>query len=314
MALINFIPHNTKIDFVKLRIVSFLMVACIVGGTLLGYATKGINYGIDFMGGYILEVRFPEKPDMGALRNHMNQLNMGEVSLQSFGDGQDILIRFERPDDSDTAQEKAIATIKAALGDHIDYRRIETVGPKVGSDLVMNSVKAVLYSLLAMLVYIAIRFEWQFAICAIAALVHDCIAIMGLFTVFGLEFKETAIISLLITAGYSINDTIVIFDRIRENMRKYRKSSMEEIINLSTNETLSRTVLTASTTLLAILALYFFGGSVISEFSLPILIGIGIGTFSSIFLAAPMLLFFKLKRPGDETETAADSKEEKAAV
>lgn len=303
MALINFIPHNTAIDFVKYRFIPFLIAAVVVVGTLFSLGTRGLNYGIDFLGGYILEVRFSEKPDLSTLREKMNTLDMGEVSLQTFGDaGTDLLIRFERPDDAEATQTQSIAKIKSALGEGVDYRRIETVGPKVGSDLIENSIKAVGLSLIAMLIYIAVRFEWQFALCAIAALLHDCIAIMGMFTVLGFEFKETAIIALLITAGYSINDTIVIFDRIRENIRKFRKKSMPEIINISINDTLSRTVLTASTTLLAVFALYFFGGSVIAEFSLPILVGIGFGTFSSICLASPLLLFFKINRDDDKNE------------
>lgn len=302
MALLKIIPYNTTIDFVKLKIVSFAISLIIVAATLFSMSTKGINYGIDFLGGYIVEVRFHEQPDIAALRDKMNSLEMGEVSLQTFGDGADVLIRFERKDESDGAQEKAIATVKEALGSAVDYRRIETVGPKVGGDLVRNSLKAVGFALLAMLGYIALRFEWQFAVCAIVALMHDCIAILGLFTVFGFEFKETAIIAILITAGYSINDTIVIFDRIRENIRKYRKMPLAELINKSINETLSRTILTASTTLLAVVALYFMGGNVISEFSLPILIGILIGSFSSICLASPLLLYLNLKRGGDDVK------------
>lgn len=302
MALLKIIPYNTTIDFVKLKVVSFSISLIIVAATLFSMSTKGINYGIDFLGGYILEVRFHEQPDIAQLRDKMNGLNMGEVSLQTFGDGSDVLIRFERKDESEEAQEKAITTVKEALGTSVDYRRIETVGPKVGGDLVRNSLKAVGFALLAMLAYIALRFEWQFAVCAIVALMHDCIAILGLFTVFGFEFKETAIIAILITAGYSINDTIVIFDRIRENIRKYRKMPLGELINKSINETLSRTILTASTTLLAVVALYFMGGKVISEFSLPILIGILIGSFSSICLASPLLLYLNLKRGGDDSK------------
>lgn len=309
MALLKIIPYNTTIDFVKLKIVSFSISLIIVAATLFSMSTKGINYGIDFLGGYILEVRFHEQPDIAQLRDKMNGLNMGEVSLQTFGDGSDVLIRFERKDESSEAQERAITTVKEALGGSVDYRRIETVGPKVGGDLVRNSLKAVGFALLAMLAYIAFRFEWQFAVCAIVALMHDCIAILGLFTVFGFEFKETAIIAILITAGYSINDTIVIFDRIRENIRKYRKMPLAELINKSVNETLSRTILTASTTLLAVVALYFMGGKVISEFSLPILIGILIGSFSSICLASPLLLYLNLKRGGDDSKKKEKSTE-----
>ncbi len=301
MALLKIIPYNTAIDFVRLRIVSFAISLIIVAATLFSISTKGINYGIDFLGGYILEVRFHEKPDVAQLREKLNKLELGEVALQTFGDGSDVLIRFERKDEEDEAQGKAITKVKEALGKEVDYRRVETIGPKVGGDLIKNSLKAVGFALVAMLTYIALRFEWQFAICAIVALIHDCIAILGLFTVFGLEFKETAIIAILITAGYSINDTIVIFDRIRENIRKFRKIPLSDLINKSINETLSRTLLTASTTLLAVAALYFIGGNIISEFSLPILIGILIGSFSSICLASPLLLYLNIKRGDQKT-------------
>lgn len=307
MALLQIVPYNTKIDFVKLRVVSFTISIVIVIATVFSLATRGINYGIDFLGGYIVEARLQEAPNLTELREKFAQKGFGEVTLQNFGDERDLLIRVERHEGTEEEQARVIGTVKEIIG-QADYRRVETVGPKVGSDLVNNSIKAVGFALLAMLAYIALRFEWQFAACAIIALAHDCIAILGLFTVFGFEFKETAIIALLITAGYSINDTIVIFDRIRENLRKYKKMPLSELINKSVNETLSRTMLTASTTLLAVLALYFLGGNVISEFSLPILLGIIIGSFSSICLAAPLLLYMKIKHKEEkktDTEVVA---------
>lgn len=314
MALLHIIPYNTKIDFVKLRVVSFAISIIIVISTVFSLSTKGINYGIDFLGGYIFEVRFEEKPDVHQLREKLGGLGFGEVALQTFGDEHDVLIRLERKEESPEAQQKVLTSVKDSLGKGVEYRRVETIGPKVGSDLVENGIKAVGFALLAMLLYIAIRFEWQFAACAIIALLHDCIAILGLFTILGFEFKETAIIAILITAGYSINDTIVIFDRIRENIRKYKKMPLEELINKSVNETLSRTMLTASTTLLAVLALYFLGGNVISEFSLPILLGIIIGSFSSICLAAPLLTYLNIKRgDGKEGKGAGSIKENMGA-
>lgn len=312
MALLQIVPYNTKIDFVKLRVVSFTISLIIVLGTFTGLATKGVNYGIDFLGGYILEVRLPEVPNLPDLRAKFQNLHLGEVELQSLGDDKDLLIRVERRDGSEEEQTKAISSIKDVLGQNVDYRRVETVGPKVGADLVNNGIKAVGFALLAMLAYIALRFEWQFAACAIFALAHDCVAILGLFTVFGLEFKETAILALLITAGYSINDTIVIFDRIRENLRKYKKMPLADLINKSVNETLSRTMLTASTTLIAVLALYFLGGKVISEFSLPILIGIIIGSFSSICLASPLLLYMKIGKGRDEKSSSSEGTKSEA--
>lgn len=310
MALLQLVPYNTKIDFVKLRVVSFALSILIVVSTAISLSTRGVNYGIDFLGGYILEVRLSEVPNLPDLRSKFETLHLGEVALQSFGDDKDLLIRVERREGTEDEQSKTLATIKGVLGENVDYRRVETVGPKVGTDLVNNGIKAVGFALLAMLAYIALRFEWQFAACAIIALAHDCVAILGLFTIFGLEFKETAIIALLITAGYSINDTIVIFDRIRENLRKYKKMPLGELINKSVNETLSRTMLTASTTLIAVFALYFLGGNVISEFSLPILLGILIGSFSSICLASPLLLYMKIGKGRDEKSEAKEAKTE----
>ncbi len=303
MAPIRLVPHNLKINFVGHRFLTFAISLFILIGTLVTIATKGINYGIDFEGGYIFEVRMADKPNIPSLREQLLALNLGDTSIQEFGQENDLLIRVERKikegENEDAAQEKAISLIKESLGASTQFRRIETVGPKVGSELVNNSLKAVLLALVAMLVYIAIRFEWQFAVCGIVALLHDTVAILGIFSVLPFEFNETAIIAILITAGYSINDTIVIFDRIRENIRKYRKMDLAELINKSVNETLSRTILTASTTLMALIALYLFGGKVISSFSLPIIIGIVVGSFSSICLASPLLLYLNLKRGED---------------
>jgi preprotein translocase subunit SecF len=305
MRRLQLVPYNTNINFIGFRFLAFTVALIVIASSLFSMTFKGLNYGIDFRGGYIFEVRMPNASNIGDLRDKLSGLHLGEVALQQFGGDRDILIKVERQEGDDIAQETAIQKVKETLGAGVDYRKIETVGPKVGSELVKNGVKAVGLALVAMLAYIAFRFEWQFAACAILALTHDCIAILGLFSIFPLEFNETAIIATLITAGYSINDTIVIFDRIRENIKKYKKMPLGELINKSLNETLSRTVLTATTTLLALLALYFLGGKVISTFSLPIIIGITVGSFSSICLAAPLLLYLKLRRVDPATEDKA---------
>lgn len=297
------IPYNTKIDFVGFRFLTFAICFVVILASLISFGVKGLNYGIDFRGGLILEVRLPQKPDVPVLRTQMEQLHLGEVSLQDFGKDNTLLIRLERPEkqgeEGAQLQAKTLEKVKSVLGAGVDYRKVETIGPKVGNELIRNALTAIGLALLAMLFYITIRFEWQFAACAIAALAHDCIAMLGLFALSPLEFNENAIIAILITAGYSINDTIVIFDRIRENIRKYKKMNLGDLINKSLNETLSRTLLTASTTLLALFALYIWGGKVISTFTLPIIIGIAIGSFSSICLAAPLLLYLRLTR-GEE--------------
>lgn len=297
MRSLNIIPHDTKIDFVGLRFITFALSILVIAASLGGFVFKGLNYGIDFKGGYIFEVRLPQKPDTASLRDKLSRLNLGEIAIQEFGASNDLLIRVEGHDGHPSDQQALISSkIKGALGDGVDYRRIETVGPKVGAELISNSIKAVAFALVAMLIYIAIRFEWQFAVCAIVALLHDCIAIMGLYSLLPFEFNDTAIIAVLLTAGYSINDTIVIFDRIRENIRKYRRMDLSTLLNKSINETISRTILTGSTTLLALLALYLLGGKVISTFSLPIIIGVIFGSASSIFLAAPLLLYLNLRQ------------------
>jgi preprotein translocase subunit SecF len=262
---------------------------------------KGLNYGIDFKGGYIFEVKMPNVPDIPMLRGKLNNLGLGEVAIQEFGTKEDLMIKLEKSEEG-SGQEKAIQTVREILGDGVVYKRIETVGPKVGEELVSNAIKAVTFALLAMLLYIAIRFEWQFGVCAIAALVHDCAILFGMFSIFPLEFSETSITAILLTASYSINDTVVIFDRIRENLKRYKKMALGELINLSLNETLSRTALTATTTLLAVLSLYIFGGKVIASFALPIMIGIIVGTFSSIFVASPLLMSLNLKRKDDDEQ------------
>jgi preprotein translocase SecF subunit len=248
-----------------------------------------------------------QEPDVQDLRGKLGSLGLGEVSMQQFGKQDELLIRLGKSEEGE-GQAKAIQKVKETLGAGVTYKRVETVGPKVGSELVDNAIKAVAFALLAMLCYIAVRFEWQFGICAIAALLHDCAVIFGMFSIFPLEFSETSITAVLLTASYSINDTVVIFDRIRENLKKFRHMELKSLINQSLNETLSRTTLTATTTLLAILALYLFGGKVIASFALPIMVGLVVGTFSSIFIASPLLMFLHIKR-----YTEDEKKEQKVA-
>ena len=295
MALLNLIPNMTNIDFVGMRKKSFFIVivsTLIFLGSLL---FKGLNYGIDFKGGLLIELRSESHLDLEKTREDLNKLNLGEIALQEFGTKNDLLIKVEKPHGDEEQQLKAIDKIKKVLGPDIQYRKIETVGPKVGGEMVKNGVIAVLLALAGILAYIAFRFEWRFSLCAILALVHDCFLVLGIFSLFPLEFNETAITAILITASYSINDTIVVFDRIRENINIHRRLSLAQIINSSINETLSRTILTVFTTVLSILALFFLGGKVISVFVTPIIIALLIGTLSSIFVAAPLLLFFNIK-------------------
>lgn len=295
---LQIIPYNTNYDFVGKKNIIFSILTAITLLCLGSVFFHGFNYGIDFKGGLLLDIRTPEPADLGKLRSDLSGLVHGEVTLQEFGSSNDVLIRVERQPGGDEAQLAALAKIKEKIGTNVDYRSVVTVGPKVSEDLIRNGIYAVIWSLVAMLVYVWFRFEWQFGVCAVITLAHDAIIVLGLFSLFQLEFNETAIIAVLITITYSINDTVVIYDRIRENLRKFKKMPMAELVNHSINETLSRTILTSTTTLLSLLGLYFFGGPVIAAFSLPIIVGISAGTISSITISAPLLLFMGMRPDG----------------
>jgi preprotein translocase SecF subunit len=295
MFRLHLIPYGTKFDFIKKSKYILSLAVAIATICISCIVIRGLNYGIDFKGGYIFEVTMPSVPNVPELRDKLGGLELGEVAIQQFGGKRDFVVKLEKSEEG-SKQTAAIQKVKDVLGEGVAYKRIETVGPKVGSELISNAIKAVVFALIAMLLYIAVRFEWQFGVCAVAALLHDCAIMFGVFSIFPLEFSETSITAILLTASYSINDTVVIFDRIRENLKRFRKMELKELINTSLNETLSRTVLTATTTLLAILSLYVFGGKVIAAFAFPIMIGIIVGTFSSIFVASPLLVFLNIRR------------------
>lgn len=295
MAILNLIPHNTNIDFVGKRKISFTLVIVSTLIFLISLLTKGLNYGIDFKGGVVMEVRMPQDPNLTDIRESLEKLNLGEIAIQEFGSKRDLVIKFENIKEQSSIPESAVNSIKEILGSGVEYQKIDLVGPKVGDEMVHNALMAVLWALFGILVYIAFRFEWRFSVCAIVALAHDCFLIFGMYSLFPLEFNETAITGILMTAGFSINDTIVVLDRIRENIKRHRDITLEEILNKSINETLSRTILTVVTVFLSVLALYIFGGSVIALFVTPILVTLVIGTLSSIFVAAPLLLYFNVK-------------------
>jgi preprotein translocase subunit SecF len=262
---------------------------------------KGLNFGIDFRGGVLIEVRMPgAAADLGAMRATLGGLGLGEVALQEFGEPTDVLIRVQRQEGGEAAQLAAVDTVKAALeqqfGTDISYRRVEFVGPKVSAELFWAGTQAVLFALIAILAYIWFRFEWQYGIGAIVALVHDTVTTIGLFALLGLEFNLASVAALLTIVGYSLNDTVVIYDRVRENLRKYKTMSMTDLLDRSINETLARTLMTSGTTLLALTALAVFGGPVIRGFVIAIIWGVVIGTFSTVYVAAPMLVHFNLRK------------------
>jgi len=294
---VDFFPHNTKLPVMELRryCVTISWVAAMIALALI--FTKGLNFGIDFKGGSLFEIQSKSGPvDIGSLRSKLSGLGLGDVQIQGLDKDNEALIRVEQQQGGETAQQDAADKVHDALGENIEIRRVEVVGPAVSGELKQAGIIAVSLAIVGILLYIWFRFEWQFGVAAILALVHDIIITIGVFSLLGFEFGLTEVAALLTLAGYSINDTVVVFDRIRENLRRFKKMPLIELLNMSINETLSRTVLTASTTFLAVLALYIFGTEVIRGFSFAMLFGILIGTWSSIFVASPFLLWIGVKR------------------
>lgn len=299
MEIYKLIPHDTKIDFVGKRYYTFAFSILMLIISITAFLFNGLNYGIDFRGGFLMEIKTSETANLRQLRTTLTSLDIGDVYLQEFGSNQNVLIRIPSSGESQIEQNKSLEKVKKALGDGVEYRKVEKIGPKIGGELVKNAIYAVIISLLAILIYIWMRFEWQFAVCGIIALAHDCVVLLGLYSVCHyFEFTGDSIVALLMTASYSIHDTVVVFDRIREDMVAYRNLSVAQLLNKSMNETLSRTVLTALTTFLSLFALCMFGGKVIFDFCFPILFGLMFGTFSSVCLSAPLLLFTGIKVDG----------------
>ncbi len=296
--LIKFVPDKTLLKFMGWRKISFSGSAIALLVSLGLFVGIGLNLGIDFQGGTLLEVQAKqEKADVGAIRAALGELNLGDVQVQEFGSPKEALIRVESQDAGENAEQTVVANVRSALEADYEFRRVEVVGPTVSGELAQAGSIAVLAALLAIMAYIWFRFEWQFAVGAIMATTHDVILTIGMFAVLQLEFNLSSIAAILTIVGYSLNDTVVVYDRIRENLRKYKKMSISELLDMSINHTLSRTVLTSLTTLLALAALYFFGGEVLASFTFAMIFGVFVGTYSSIFIAAPLLILFNL-RPG----------------
>jgi preprotein translocase SecF subunit len=312
VRLLRFVPDDTKIDFIGRRFFAFGITGLLFLITIASVAVKGLNFGIDFQGGILLEVKSQQAFDLAPLRAKLGSLDLGQVTLQTFGDPSDLLIRVQRQPGGEKPQQAAVEKVRAALGPGIDYRRIEVVGPKVSGELFQKGALASALAILAIGVYVAFRFEWQFGIAAFVATLHDVVTTIGVFSVLGLEFDLTAIAAILTIAGYSVNDTVVVFDRIRENLRKYKTMSLKDLFNLSVNETLSRTIMTSTTTMLAVLALMFVGGPVIRNFSVAMLWGIITGTYSSIYVAAALLLYLKPLRRSAGTSATAEPEAKKS--
>ncbi len=313
MKLLRTVPADTNIQFINKRYVAMALSLALVLSSVMLYSFKGLNLGIDFLGGVMLEVKTKGPADIANLRSRVSNLGLGDVSLQRFGQPDVVLIRLQRQPGGDSAQEASVAKLKKSLdGVVAEYRRTDVVGPTVGTELQEAAFLAVVAAIAAILVYIWFRFEWQFGVGAIVALAHDVVSTVGLFSLFSLEFNLSTVAALLTIAGYSINDTVVVFDRVRENMRKYKKMPLPELFNRSINETLSRTVNTSLTTMLALFALVTFGGEVIRGFTVAMMWGIFVGTYSSIALAVPLLLYLNVMRGGEE-EPAQQPQQKEAA-
>jgi preprotein translocase subunit SecF len=304
--LITWFPQEFNIEFISKRRIALTLSALLLVVSFGSLAVQKLNFGIDFAGGILLEVRADQPVDVSAVRAQVGTLGLGDVAITTFGDtGRDLSIRIQRQEGGDAAQTVALNLVQETLGDSFDNRRTELVGPKVGSELVTDGALAVGLALLAICIYIWFRFEWQFAVGATLALSHDIILTLGMFSIFQLDFNLTTVAAILTIAGYSINDTVVAYDRVREMLRKYKKLPLPELVNLALNRVLSRTLLTSFTTLLAVMALFIFGGEVLRGFSLALIWGVIIGTYSSIYVAMPVLIYFNLRH--EDLEVGAPS-------
>ena len=274
-----------------------ILSGILISASLVFLVFKGLNFGVDFKGGTLIELRTDKSSaNITKIRDSFNQMNLGDVSVKNFGNETDFVVKFEKQNSNDP---QFIEEIKTKLSNSIgtvDFRRVENVGPKVSAELLRSGVIAIALSLAAMLLYIWIRFEWQFSLGAILALFHDVIITLGVFSVFSLEINLSIVAAVLTIVGYSMNDTVVIFDRVRENLRKYADVKIFELTNISINETLSRTIITSVTTLLALLSIFIFGGEILKGFSLAMILGVIFGTYSSIYIANPVLVSLKVSQ------------------
>ncbi|HXQ51781.1 MAG TPA: protein translocase subunit SecF [Stellaceae bacterium] len=306
------IKRIPNIDFMALHWFGFALSGMLGVASIVLFLVQGLNYGIDFSGGTIIEARTQGPADMAQMRATLDGLGLGEVQLQGFGAPNEVLLRLQRQPGDDKAQEAAVAKVKAKLGTSVEYRRTEVVGPTVGAELIRAGVIATVLALLAIAAYVWFRFEWQFGVGAMLSTLHDTVTTVGLFSLLQIEFNLTTLAAILTIAGYSINDTVVIYDRVRETMRKHRTMDFRTLINKALNETLSRTILTVSTVALAVLSLLIFGGEVLRGFSIAMLWGVVIGTYSSLFIAAPLLYYIRPKRSAPAREAAAEAEAKEA--
>jgi len=302
---LRIVPDDTRFDFTRFRRISFPISAALSILAIVLFFTHGLNFGIDFKGGTLLEVQAKSgAADIPAIRATLSNLGLGEVQIQQFGGPADVLIRVAEQPGGDAAQQAAVQKVRGALGSNVEYRRVEVVGPRVSSELLAYGMLGLMLAILAILIYLWFRFEWQFALGAMIANVHDIVLTIGFMSVTQVEFDLTSIAALLTILGYSLNDTVVIYDRIREMLRRYKKMPMPELLNESINSTLSRSIITHVTVTLALLALLLFGGNAIHSFTAVMMFGVVlVGTYTSIFIAAPILIYLGV---GENRDTAPD--------
>ena len=304
-------PDNMTFGFMRLRRVSYPFSAFMSIVSVAMFLVLGLNFGIDFSGGTLMEVRAKSgQADLASLRTLGDRFSLGEIEVQAFGGNQDATIRIRLQPGGDAAQQAAVERIRETIGKEYEFRRVEVVGPRVSGELVQSGTLGVVLSIVAVLTYLWFRYEWQLAIAAVIATMHDLLLTVGFFAVTQLEFNITSIAAILTIVGLSLNETVVVLDRIREMMRKYKKMPVADIIDLSINAVLSRTIMTSTTTLLALLALVLFGGHVIQSFSLAMMWGVIVATYSAIFICSPILIYLNV-RPGDVAEPGSEAKDAK---
>ena len=292
--------YNSNISFLKFYKQFYLLSFLLIVISFISFFSKGLNLGIDFKGGTVIEMQFDKRYSATNIREALIQQELGDVKVKEFGNNQTFLAIFEKKSGKSDFIPNVKTQLEKSLTETINFRRVEMVGPKISKELTKSGIYAVLIALILMLFYIWLRFEWQFSLGSILALLHDVMLTLGAFSIIGFEFNLSIIAAILTIVGYSMNDTVVIYDRIRENLKKDDKSDLSDLINISVNETLPRTLKTSITTLLALIAIYFFGGEILRGFSFALIWGVIVGTYSSIFIAAPLILIFNVKRDWNE--------------
>lgn len=305
--ILRYMPQEFRWDVVGSRVFWYVFTALLVVISLVSIAVRGFNFGIDFAGGILMEARAEQVIDLAHLRGELNELGLGEVSITTFNEtGRDVSIRVPQQEGGDEAQNVALKKVQDAMGTGYEFRRTEVIGPKVGAELIIGGALAVALALIAIAVYVWFRFEWQFALGTCLALCSDVITTLGVFSIFKMNFDLTTVAAIMTIAGYSVNDSIVVYDRVREMLRKYKKMPLPELLNLSVNRVLPRTLLTVFTVFLTVVALLIFGGETLRGFSIAMLWGLFVGTFSSIRVGMPVLLYLDLRRDDLGTTSTPD--------